>query len=318
MTEKILNDNEKNFSRTEKVFHELLEKDYVKEGAVIAALFSIGIWIIKSLWYAYQSGRFSVYGIDRCYINLDNENIFLQVIQLVAIVVVWAFVNYIYYKISISEDDAKGHWKRKLKLLLFWLLEMLVLAGIVIIMAKIKIPDLIQEMTPKYVIYMLFALFLLSLMINIYGIEFSVDYKIAKRKINKKGAEMNEGSTGNKEISYQRIRDIAVIIIATIAIEMGVVYFLGVKFESDKQDYKIIMTESDLKDTSEYCFYYGELGCGYEIYPIIYENQDSYIVSRLYKDEGKIKIEYEYQKILAKDNIETFKVDNIYKIRKGD
>lgn len=51
-------------------------------------------------------------------------------------------------------------------------------------------------------------------------------------------------------------------------------------------------------------------------YIIIYENREQYILSRLYKENGKICIDKEYQKIIDKENIDVYIVDNIYNIDK--
>ena len=48
-----------------------------------------------------------------------------------------------------------------------------------------------------------------------------------------------------------------------------------------------------------------------DIYPIIYENNDIYILSQLYR-EGQInKINYNFQKVIDKKGIETIYIQNI-------
>ena len=50
------------------------------------------------------------------------------------------------------------------------------------------------------------------------------------------------------------------------------------------------------------------------IYPIIYEDKDVYIVSRIYKKDGSVEIDNGYQRIIDKDNIETYRTQNLYSI----
>lgn len=91
----------------------IAKEDFGKFSAIVAVIFSAGLWIVKSMWYSYMSGKLSVYKIDRCYINADSENIFLQIIQVVAIIVIGFFVNYLYYKISVAEDQSRLSWKKR-------------------------------------------------------------------------------------------------------------------------------------------------------------------------------------------------------------
>ena len=61
-----------NESRDKKIVQQLFDdvkmmasKDFAKFSTILAAFFSIGIWLIKSIWYAYMSGKFAVYRIDK-------------------------------------------------------------------------------------------------------------------------------------------------------------------------------------------------------------------------------------------------------------
>lgn len=52
--------------------------------------------------------------------------------------------------------------------------------------------------------------------------------------------------------------------------------------------------------------------------PYCFENSDYYILTRLYKRDGKIEMDYEYQKIIEKTDTETFNCENIYGINIGE
>lgn len=75
---------------------EIAEKDFTKFSALFVAVMTVGLWVIKGMWYAYQSGRFSVYGIASCYITSDDESFLLQIIQLAAVLIVWFGINYLF------------------------------------------------------------------------------------------------------------------------------------------------------------------------------------------------------------------------------
>lgn len=122
---------------------EIAEKDFTKFSALFVAVMTVGLWVIKGMWYAYQSGRFSVYGIASCYITSDDESFLLQIIQLAAVLIVWFGINYLFYTILVSEDETKYHWKRKLKSVVFWIVEMLLLLIMVLITSRvISIPPI--------------------------------------------------------------------------------------------------------------------------------------------------------------------------------
>lgn len=61
------------------------------------------------------------------------------------------------------------------------------------------------------------------------------------------------------------------------------------------------------KNAKKYIDFYGE-----------HKGDIYYILTRLYKRDGKIEIDYEYQKIIGKTDIETFNCENIYEINIGE
>ena len=46
-----------------------------------------------------------------------------------------------------------------------------------------------------------------------------------------------------------------------------------------------------------------DIKMNYTICPIVFENSDYYILTRLYKRDGKIEMDYEYQKIIENESI---------------
>ena len=153
---------------------EIAEKDFTKFSALFVAVMTVGLWVIKGMWYAYQSGRFSVYGIASCYITSDDESFLLQIIQLAAVLIVWFGINYLFYTILVSEDETKYHWKRKLKSVVFWIVEMLLLLIMVLITSRVSIINLIKDSTVESVVMLLIVLAFVCAAVNIYGIEFAI------------------------------------------------------------------------------------------------------------------------------------------------
>lgn len=289
------------------------KKDFAKFSAVVAVLFSAGLWLLKSVWYAYQSGRISVYGIDRCYINTDNESVFLQIIQMAAILTVWYCVSTIYYKISISEDESFFHWKRKVKKLQFWIIEMVVLFGIILAMSGISIIDVVKELTIVYAVAYIVLMWAICLVINIFGIMFARDYKSTKKKKETDEAKQVE-SPKVKKSKYQRMSRALISAVVIVAAELLLISVISYHIEYDRCAYKVIEVKSSLNKDHKYALEYSSESPSYELYPVVFENQECYIVSKLYQEGDEIKIDYNYQKIIPKDGVETYMFSDIYGI----
>lgn len=313
--EKVKDENiiEKEMARIIKSGVKRSKKDFAKFSAVVAVLSSAALWLLKSIWYAYQSGRMSVYGIDRCYINADNESVFLQIIQMAAILTVWYCVSITYYKISISEDESFFQWKRKVKKLQFWMIEMIVLFGIILVMSGISIVDVVKEITIVYAVAYIVLMWAICLVINVFGIMFARDYKNAKKKMEKDDVKQVESKTVKKS-KYQRISEGLVSAVIIVAAELLLISLISHGIEYDRSAYKVIEVQSNLDKDNKYAFEYSSEPLSYELYPVVFENQDCYIVSKLYQDGDDIKINYNYQKIIPKDGVETYMVSDIYAI----
>lgn len=298
---------------------EIAEKDFTKFSALFVAVMTIGLWVIKGMWYAYQTGRFSVYGIDSCYISSDNESILLQIIQMTAVLVVLFSINYIYYKISVSEDKSKFHWRRKLRLLVYWLTEIFLLFILVLITSGINIIDLIKDSTANNVVVLLIAIIFACFVVNIYGIEFAIEKKLSSRKRKKLESKAEKKKDIEEENQHKRNgKNMIFAVFITVALEILLMYILGITYENGRSAYKIVLVEQEADEDSKYIFRYQSRQMNYTICPIVFENSDYYILTRLYKREGKIEMDYEYQKIIEKTDIETFNCENIYGINIGE
>ncbi|MBD5096099.1 MAG: hypothetical protein HDT40_03675 [Lachnospiraceae bacterium] len=285
----------------------IAKEDFVKFSAIATLIFSLGLWIIKSIWYVYWSGKFSVYRIDECYINADNENIFLQIIQLVSIYVVWMTINYGYYKIAIAEDKSKWHLKRKLKKFVFCLTEIAIVFFLASILNNSSIFEIFDEITVEIVIAYIVVGFLIYIVLNMYAIVFLIVERIERKNISNENVK-------KKITKEQLIKEIIFYIIVTVAIELIVIFIVAKQQEYNKCDYKVIVIKSEELVENEFQVIYKNNHDKYQIFPIVYENQDCYIVTRLYNDNGKIKIDYNYQRIIEKKEQEVIYVDNVYKI----
>ena len=80
--------------------------NYLK--GVSFSTFVILIWqFLKIIYYIYMRGKFSVYGIDSCYIVMKEENVLFQIIKIIGIGTMVFITNYIVYGLLVKEEKNK-------------------------------------------------------------------------------------------------------------------------------------------------------------------------------------------------------------------
>ena len=103
------------------------------------------------------------------------------------------------------------------------------------------------------------------------------------------------------------------VIIVTFTIILFCIYFLASQHELERVNYKIIIENVTNENDITNKYYFESNGSYFRIFIVTYENKDNYFLSRLYSKNGNIMIDYNYQKIINKENIETYYMDNIKK-----
>lgn len=170
--------------------------------------------------------------------------------------------------------------------------------------------ELIGQITVEKIIALVLVFLIFCLMVNIYAIELLVEEWWKKRRI-KKGKNQSSDLKINKE---KRIKDMFKATSVTIAIEILIVFLIAYYTEYNRCAYKMIMIQSEMDSESKYVIEYGTNQNKYKMYPVTYENENCYIVTRLFNDNGKISIDYNYQKVIEKEGYETVYIQNIYDI----
>ena len=314
---------------------EFMEKDFAKFSAITALCFSIAIWITRSWGYFYTLGRFSVYHIDKGYIDVWTEGFLIQVIQSVSTCIFLLGINYMYFKLSIPQKGKNA--KRRLKKTGFIFLEFIALSAWVLFVNEISFIGLLKELPDVKtieILALLIAWAIALLMVNAVGIEATIFYKISikekkniakgnkevKPKLKKKGkneeqlekqSDEEESDIKQNDIKYQRwVRAIEVLIIICI-LEFGLMYGVGVFTERHRSEFKFVVKEVETVVEDEYIFTNQKTGVSYYLYPIIYENQDVYIVSQVTENEDGVFIDCDFQKVIDKKEMITYHFDNL-------
>lgn len=308
-------------------------KNFAKFSAITAVGFSIVLWIIRSLGYFYTLGRFSVYHIDKSYIDVWSEGFLAQVIRDMSIVIMFLIVNYIYFQLSISKNT-----KRRIVKVLFVLLELCGLSIFIFPLYGISFIDILKHLpnTSMHDIKEFVILWIVwALAVNWLGIFTNFYYRLSKKKLPIKKKVVSENETvvksqldkreekktedeNNKEkrdlrqddLKYKKvIEGMGILLIMCIG-AFGCMYTMGSQIERQRSAFRFVKEKTEIIDGEKYMFTDQATGDSYYLYPIIYENQDVYIVSQISKDE-EMTIDYDFLKVIDKENVSTYYIDNL-------
>lgn len=320
--------SEINIDISHKILFVCMIKKYHKQcSAILGGIAIAGIWIIRLFDYLYQKAIFTVYNIDDSYIVL-NDNIFFQIVEGIGIVVLFSVFNYVFFSFIVGEEkkcNKKNRWKMICKALVWYACEEvgIIVASAIHFQRNIfdYMKELLYESKMNEKILLTVGLLVAGIALTSLGISMIYAW-FKKEELQKTESNqtinLEEAEHSNKEIyikSFNYIEEISKVLILTLMLA-AMMTFLNTYFrESNRNSYKIILEEMDKSTTlGTDIFKFSDMDL-YRIYIIAYENENKYILKKLKKEQGKIKIDRTYQKIISKDNIETYYVDNIYGIQ---
>lgn len=288
--------------------------NFEKFSALFIAVITTGIWLIRALGYCYQSGSLSVYNISKSYIEIDN-NFFYQFIQVIAVLVILFITNFILTFLLLKPDQSKFHYKRKIKIILIFIFEMIVVFSIVLISSNTSLISLIKDIKGSSSIsnlltftVLFFILLFFTVAINLFGIVIAFNQKKFKQN-------SAADTTSHNNSSNESIIALLITFLIVISILLPCSYIYGKVEENKRTTYKIIEEPLDSTDSTDKKFIFtSPENNSYKLSAIIYENKDIYILARLYKEDDKIILDKSYQKVIDKDDIITYTYDNIYNI----
>ena len=181
---------------------------------------------------------------------------------------------------------------------------------IVMLQINYRISDIIKEFQYYSLCSwarLLGSLFLLVFIFNLLGIGNAyMEYKISKSNTT---ASAGKG-TSAAPLPLPHLLAIAIIVSAFLLV---FTYLFGLSQEQHRTAFKLIQESSDEQSTDDIVFSFDD-NRSYLLYAVVFENADIYIVCPLCKTDTGISLNTRCQKVIPKDNIMTFKVDNIYKI----
>lgn len=303
---------------SEKGIKNFFPKDFAEFSVIIAVCFSISLWIFRAMGYFYMLGRFSVYNIDKSYIDVWTDGFLMQIIQSASICVLLFVINYVYFQLSISKDKKII---KIIKKMVFFLIEFVALNGWVFFAERISLLELLKELprASKTEIIDLVIIWVTSLVIfNVLGVEATIFYRInAKKRCateeneKEKKADKEQGDEKNNKKKYLGWIRVAEIFLITCSGVFFLMYVIGCKVESQRNEFKYVLEEEENVEENRYVFTDTNSGKSYKVYPIVFENQDVYIMSRIYKKEGRFIIDCGFLKVRDKENVNTHYFDKL-------
>ena|GEM_PF-6942370 len=278
-----------------------LKKIDKQDIAIFTAISGMAMVLMNLMWYFYMRGYFQVYGIDSIYIQFKGDILIYQVIGYLLFTCILIFINLSTYYFFIKKQT-------------LWLIVELLAIVIIMILTFIL---LTHERLGFSEFIELFIRGILpfsgvTFIVSFEGIYFGL-YKLWDKKNNeKKSTDANSANHNSCDPLIKVLRFMSVFIIMMSAV-VFCFYWTGGDDASRKRDYKVIVEEINGQGSqATYIFQTATPSDAFAIYPIVYETQEQYFVTRLVNEGGVISIDYDYQKIMEKKGIETMRIHNIY------
>lgn len=317
-------------ARTLKKIRKYASKNFAKFSAITAVCFSVLLWIIRSLGYFYMLGRFSVYHIDKSYIDVWSEGFFAQVIQSVSVVILFLTANYIYFQLSIPQNNKNV--KRRILKVGFVLLEAFGLSVWINLTNGISLNDLLKDLrnaSMRDISALMIAWCRLVFIVNCWGMYANLCHRlfIKEKKtvsedetiMNPQLDKMDEKKTRDEndkekrgvkqdDLKYKEVIVQIVVPLIICIISFAFMYTMGIQMERQRSEFKYVKEKTEIIDGEEYITTDQTTGDSYYLYPIVYENEQVYILSRIRKD---MTIDCSFLKVIDKENVNTYYIDNL-------
>lgn len=245
---------------------------------------------------------------------MDGENAILEAIFLIAVVILWGILNYIFYRMCIVEDNSFFRWKKFRNLFGLIGIEMIFSVCLISFLYGFELIDVVEDLKTNWCSILIVS-FLICLFLNFLGIQSAIVHLLGKRN-STNNCDVYDDSNLNDNSMEKWKKGVANVISLLIFMSIGIVfsYILASSMEYDRKGYKVIAYECEINLDDKYCFQTKESEKAIYVYPIVYETDESYFISKMYKEEGQKKIDYCFLKEIEKKNIETRYIDDIYQL----
>lgn len=277
--------------------------------AIISVACAAGAFLLRGYWYLYEWGYYNSIGLSRLYIDVESAGTIYYVLTYMGLAGLMIFSNYLVYFLC------KNRYARIA--FVIEAVETVILVFVVLVTSNVTIQEAVEELKEyglqKMFEEVLLKLFILVVVINLYGMIYGMYFRYSKS-----GTLRETDDDWKKYISFSPQMGLLFLII--IIFEGFITFYIGADAGNDKKDYKIIVENIVLEDgekvQEKYIFTLGDSKM--RIYPILYEDEERFIISMLCKKEDEIIIESAWQKVIAKEGIETIYCKDIFSLNKDE
>lgn len=280
-------------------------KDISEIVALISIICAAISFYIRGHWYLYEWGYYTAIGLNRLYIDIESMGTVYYILANIGIAGLLLTSNYLVYSFWV---------KRQIKpIAVLGLIEFFIFGMVTLIASNTNILELIIEII-EYELYkecleLLLKICLTVIAINLYGVYWGICLKKQKKSVSE------ELEDNWKKYITPTPKNIFVFILIII-VEGMITFFIGTHDGHDKKDYKVIIENISLEDESKINskYVFSSDDSKIKIYPILYENNEIYVISILCKNTDKITIETTWQKVISKEDVVTIYYKNIYSL----
>lgn len=290
------------------------ESKYVPQNITeIIALFTVVVTVVAFLlricWYVHELGYCKAIGVSRLYIEVDNIGNLYYLIYFLGLAVILVASNCLIYLFVVEKRIKELLFGLGIEVFLFWV--------VVFVYSNADLIDAIKEMIKygllKDYLLLLVKVVLLVAVFNLYGLCFGITKIVVRKK------PEEENYTADNQKKRVDIKIVFLFIVTTIIAEGFATFLVGVSDGNKQKSYKVIIEEIPIDDVEKvdekYIFQDGNSKA--QIYLVLYENNEKYIISNLYWDGNKSVIEKTHQKIISKEGIETIYVEDIFAVEQS-
>lgn len=322
-------------------------KNHFKEISLILPVITI---ILSSIWKLFQiciqRGRLSIYGLENIGAEFYSKLGELEITESVALAAVFLACNLGSYLILVQNAGLTKVQKGMLTFSLLFLetMPLLILAnegnGVGTFIQSFQGADAYELVT--FIITILtywMTINVIAVLIKIAKFGDFVSTKLKKtlsnqcshithkRDLGGKGTTVQDGavtenSTEEKNLKHKNDKEkefkvfigfAIVTLILIMTIDAAAMYTTEGKKEKQRCQFDVITETAAATHQTKFRFENKENGQAFLLFPIIAENDNQYIVSRIYRsDVGEIHIDRNYYRIINKDDVAVYRVSDIY------
>jgi len=273
-----------------------LKKIDKQDIAIYTAISGAAMVLINLMWYFYMLGYFQFYGIGSVYIQFKGDILIYQVIGYLLFTCILVFINLSTYYLFIKKQIA-------------WMIVELLVIAIIMTVAFALLAH--ETLGFSEFIQLFIRGIIVTLIVSFVGIYLGF-YKLWEDKNNKKKSIDANNANHNSCDPLIKVLKFMGAFIIMMSIIVFSFYWAGGDDASKKRDYKVIVENvNGQKSKATYIFQTATPSDAFAVYPIVYETQEQYFVTRLVNKDGAISIDCNYQKIMEKKGIATMRINNI-------